>query len=594
MIATRTARLRRLLTQQQINDRCRALFVPVILLMSVCASANCGSAEDRGGTRSNGRHGDHSVVLQISDKQLRPASQLKTESTDRLSTPSEGKKDRVRLRNRDDDQASTTEEAEWTQTEFQVPPSLAALQSLETTPIDLACAFGLIGVQNPQFLAAQQRVLEAEALRQLAAVQLLPTINLGTSFDSHAGVLQQSNGNLLTVNRQSLFVGAGASAIAAGTVNVPGVLWNLNATETYFNYLISRQVQAQRAVNVTTVNNTVQLEVATAYLELMRAAGQRSIATQARQDFAEVARITAVFARAGQGRPADANRAVSELHARDSDLIDAEGQIVATSARLASLVGLDTAVKLVPVDTWAVPHSIVPEPVPLRELLTIAVLRRPELEEQRLEFCRTLLALQSAKMLPFSPTVFLGLSAGAFGGGSDLATQPVGTSAFASGQERFGNFQSRGDLDAMVYWSLRNLGVGNRAMVAASGSRVRQSQWQQMIVLDRVRAEVATAYIRVHARYRQLETAEQAVRESEIAWTEDLQRIRGNEGLPIEVLDSQRLLVKSRQALLNTIINYNIAQFELYFALGQPPAELLVRPAVDEESVEKLLPRPAE
>src|SRR5690242_17446021 len=35
---------------------------------------------------------------------------------------------------------------------------LSQLQSLETAPIDLAAAFALIGVQNPQFLAAQQRV----------------------------------------------------------------------------------------------------------------------------------------------------------------------------------------------------------------------------------------------------------------------------------------------------------------------------------------------------------------------------------------------------------------------------------------------------
>ena len=137
----------------------------------------------------------------------------------------------------------------------------------------------------------------------------------------------------------------------------------------------------------------------------------------------------------------------------------------------------------------------------------------------------------------------------------------------------------RTDMDVIVYWSLRNLGVGNKAQIAVNGSRVRQSQWQEMMTMDRVRAEVATAYVRMHARYHQLKTAEESVRVAEGAWTEDLERIRGNEGLPIEVLDSQRLLLKSRLALLNTIINYNIAQFELYRALGHPQSELLVRSA---------------
>ena len=493
----------------------------------------------------------------------------------------------------DSSQKVAVSESDVADIEFEVPPALLALQSLETMPIDLAGAFSLIGIQNPEFLAAQQRVLEADALRQLAAVQLLPTINLGTSADSHSGTLQQSNGNILTVNRQSLFVGAGASAIAAGTVNIPGVVWNLNVSETYYNYLISQQVQSQRAANVATVSNDVQLRIATAYLELVRAAGKRSIAWQSRTDAAEVARITAVFAQAGQGRPADANRAMSELHGRDSDVLGAEGLLVSTSARLAALVGLDTTVRLVPTDRWAVPHSIVPEPIPLPELLTIAALQRPEVAEQRAEFARTLLALDAAKMLPFSPTVFLGLSAGAFGGGSDLASAPVGTTTFASGQERFGNFQGRADLDAMVYWSIRNLGVGNRAQIEASGSRVRQSELQQLILLDRVRAEVASAYVRVHTRYHRLKTIEEAVRESELAFREDLKRIRGNEGLPIEVLDSQRLLARSRLALLNTIIDYNIAQFELYQALGQPQSELLVRTSNEIEPIEEIVPSPS-
>lgn len=473
-------------------------------------------------------------------------------------------------------------------------PTVPALHSLERAPIDLASALSLVGVRNPEFLAAQQRVLEASALRQLAAVQLLPTINLGSSIDSHAGNLQQSNGNILSVNRQSLFVGAGANAIAAGSVNIPGVVWNMNPTEAYYNYLMSRQVQSQQAANVVTTQNDVQLQVVMAYLDLVRAEAQRSISRQAHEDAAEVARITAIFAKAGQGRIADANRAESELRLRDAELIEQEGLAVRASARLASLIGLDTAVRLEPTDRWAVPHTIVPEPIPLPELLAIAGLRRPELEERRADFARALLALDSAKMLPFSPTVFVGFSAGAFGGGSNLATQPVTNPPFGSGQDRFGNFQSRTDFDVIVYWSLRNLGIGNQAQIAATASRARQSELQQMIVFDRVRSEVARAHVKVHARFHQLKTAEEAVRDSDIAWNEDLKRIRGNDGLPIEVLDSQRLLVRSRVAYVDTIIRYNLSQFELYYALGQPPADLLVRASYEIEPQPEVLPKPAE
>src|SRR5262245_39717511 len=74
------------------------------------------------------------------------------------------------------------------------PPPLSPSILEETArPIDLASALQLAGVQNPEVLRARERVTEADALRQLAATQLLPTLNVGTNVDAHQGVLQQSN-----------------------------------------------------------------------------------------------------------------------------------------------------------------------------------------------------------------------------------------------------------------------------------------------------------------------------------------------------------------------------------------------------------------
>ena len=98
-------------------------------------------------------------------------------------------------------------------------------------PIDLASALQLAGVENPEILIARQRVLEAVAVRQLAAAQILPSLNLGMNYDAHTGPLQQSSGNILKVNRSALYVGAGANAVAAGTVNIPGLVYNLNVSE---------------------------------------------------------------------------------------------------------------------------------------------------------------------------------------------------------------------------------------------------------------------------------------------------------------------------------------------------------------------------
>lgn len=96
-------------------------------------------------------------------------------------------------------------------------------QYLQTnlTPIDLSSAFRLAGVQNSQILLAQQRVLEAVALRQLAAAQFLPTLNAGSNLDSHRGVLQRTDGTILDVNRDALYVGTGAWRSAEGPCRFP-------------------------------------------------------------------------------------------------------------------------------------------------------------------------------------------------------------------------------------------------------------------------------------------------------------------------------------------------------------------------------------
>ena len=118
-----------------------------------------------------------------------------------------------------------------------VPVSPPTILRPEVQPIDLDTALRLAGVQNPELNVARQRVLEAVAVRQLAAARFLPSINPGMNYDTHSGNLQQSNGNILSVNRSAVYVGAGSFAVAAGTVNIPGVFLGGNTAVGIFNYL---------------------------------------------------------------------------------------------------------------------------------------------------------------------------------------------------------------------------------------------------------------------------------------------------------------------------------------------------------------------
>jgi outer membrane protein TolC len=460
-----------------------------------------------------------------------------------------------------------------------LPANPASLLGQQFSRIDLDSALRLAGVRNPEILLARERVTEAVAMQQLAAARYLPSVNVGTNVDSHAGNLQQSAGAIISVNRGAMFLGLGANAVAAGTVNIPGLVLSGNVSETIYADLVARQVVRQRQFDSQAVQNQVLLRVARAYLELLRAEGRRAVAIQTRAEARDVARITADYAAVGEGRLADANRAAATLQERNAQVLEAENQVLTASAGLAQLLDLDPSIRLHAVDGWVVPAPIVPDPIPLPELITIALTQRPELQERQAAIRAALLALQGARVLPFSPNVTLGYSAGTFGGGSNLVSAGILQADGTTLQEhRFGNFADRQDVDAVVYWTLQNLGLGNLALVRLAKSKLRSEDFRRIEVLDRVRTEVASAHAATHARFAQIETSALALGTSKNAFDEDLLRTRNHKGLPIEVLDSLRLVGTSRTAYLDAVIDYNEAQFALYVALGQPPANTLARP----------------
>jgi outer membrane protein TolC len=237
------------------------------------------------------------------------------------------------------------------------------------------------------------------------------------------------------------------------------------------------------------------------------------------------------------------------------------------------VLNLDPSIRLHPTDAYAVPMPVIPDPVPLRELVAIALMRRPEMGERRAVVREALLALEGSKVLPFSPTVVMGFSAGGFGGGSNLV-RPI-----------FGNLGTRADFDAIAYWSLRNLGVGNIALINIAKAHVKATEFQELAVMDQIRDEVAEAYARSHARFAQMTEEEDAVRSAVQGFALDLERIRqavprdeSQQPRPIEVIDSLKLLAEAKNGFLDAIVDYNEAHFEIYVATGQPPAAALAQP----------------
>jgi outer membrane protein TolC len=229
---------------------------------------------------------------------------------------------------------------------------------------------------------------------------------------------------------------------------------------------------------------------------------------------------------------------------------------------------LDPTVDLQPNDPAIVPFTLVSETTSLDELTALGLMNRPELAEGRAQVAAALVLWRQARTGPFIPRLQVEYNAGEFGGGTHDDTQ------------RFGG---RGDGLAQAVWTLHNLGAGDVAQARARRSQYNQVNLHLVELETQVAAEVTAAAKRARARQRALDHAQQAVQDAEKAWQQVLnftlqaafRKVRQFEAL--ELLIAERDLDQARRQYLTEVIEYNRSQFQLYWALGQPPMESLAQ-----------------
>ncbi len=437
------------------------------------------------------------------------------------------------------------------------PPSSVEPLATPRQPyaIDLPTALRLADAQNTEISLAQERIEEALAQLEQADLLLVPTLSAGASYHKHDGRIQETDGTVLEASRSSGYAGLGAGALGAGPILVPGVRLQTDLADAIFLPLVGRQTVRAREAQSRAVRNSVLLEVVVAYEELLRAYGARAIARESLENAADLAHLTEQYARTGEGLQSDAERAAVEQAVREQQGERASEEAAVRSAQLVELLRLDPLVQLEPIDPAIAPLHLVPGDRPLAELIATALENRPELEQNRALVQAACGRLRQAKYGPLLPTLVLNYSVGEFGGG------PATT---------IGNSSDRSDLDAMAYWDIKNLGLGDRALTRERRSQYRQAQTAETAALDRIASEVTQANAQVASRRKRVDLAEAAVTRALNSVRLNRARIYEKQGLPIEALQSIESLASSRQEYLDAVIDYNQAQFRLYTALGQP------------------------
>jgi len=426
-------------------------------------------------------------------------------------------------------------------------------------PIDLSTALRLAEAENPTIAAARARIIEALALQTGARALLLPSINTGTNYHLHTGNLQRSAGKILNLTDQSLYFGGGAGAIVAGTVNIPMINIVGTLTEAWFEPLAAHQRVIGSSFTALATANEILLDVAVLHLELL--ANQTTLEAQrlTERQSHDLAVVVNVFAVAGERRTADANRAQADWKLRRAAVQRAEESVAVTAARLAGRLNLDPTIRLHPAGGPLVPINLIALDTPTHDLIEYALKNRPDLAAQSAEVARAEVHYHEELARPWIPILWLGYSAGGFGGGSNVVPPTLA------------HFGGRSDFDVSLYWTLMNLGAGNISLQNRRYAIVGEADAQRMRVLNRVRQEVTSARADALAARDQIEIARSELTSAENGLREDTDRARNNLGRPIEVLNSLTLVGGARVNVIAALLRYDQAQFRLFVALGSPP-----------------------
>jgi outer membrane protein TolC len=426
-------------------------------------------------------------------------------------------------------------------------------------PIDLATALRLADVENPTIAAARTAIIEALAQLTGARALLLPSLNAGSNYHLHTGNLQRSSGRILSLTEQSLYFGGGARTLAAESIGVPMINVFGPMTEVWFEPLAARRRVDQTRFAARATSNDILLDVSVLHLELLANEAVLQADRLTESQVYQVAVVTNDFAITGAGRKADADRAQAEWKLHRAAVQRAEEAVAVAAARLSGRLNLDPSVRLRPEGGPLVPVNLIALDTETRDLIQYALSRRPDLAARTAGVALANVRHNQELARPWLPTVWLGYSAGGFGGGSNVVPPTLA------------HFGGREDFDVRLFWTISNIGIGNLSLQQRRLAQLNEAEAQRVGTINRVRQEVTSSRADALAARAEIEIARSELASAENGFREDLERSRQNLGRPIEVLNSLNLLGGARVNLIRALLRYDQAQFRLFVALGSPP-----------------------
>jgi outer membrane protein TolC len=428
-------------------------------------------------------------------------------------------------------------------------------------PINLATALRLADARPLVISAAQASLQVALAELAQAKVLWLPDVYVGTSYYRHDGGGQGNSGTLFINGRNQFMAGGGLTAVFA-------------ATDAIFSPLAAKQVVKAREIDVQTARNDALLSMTEAYFNVQQARGRLAGALDTVAKGRELAKTIQSLAR-DLTPPAEVSRARAELAELEQAEALARQDWLTASADLTRVLRLNPASVVVPLEPPHLQLTLISPREAVDALIPIGLRSRPELASQQALVEATLIRIRQEKLRPLIPSVvLLGDAVPAAPGGYLMG------GVFGSDTNQQGNpWTARNDVSVQVLWQLRNMGLGNRALVQQRKAEQQQSLVELYRIQDRVAAEVAQAHAQVVAARVRVGKAETGVKEAQKTYADNLkglvQTTRFGDILvlvnrPQEVVAALAMLSRAYDNYYLSVNDYNRAQLRLYHALGYP------------------------
>jgi outer membrane protein TolC len=418
--------------------------------------------------------------------------------------------------------------------------STAHAQETNVHPIDLATALRLAGANNLDVRLARERLAEARAIQESATWQFFPWLAPGFAYRGHDNAIQNVEGKVIDVNRDSYTVG-------------PAVVAQVDVGDAIYKRLAARQLAKAAEHAVEAQRQAAVLTAAAGYFDLARAQASVSVARESARVAEDYSRQVTEAVDAGLAFKGDALRARTQLERNQFALRQAQEQQRLAAARLAQTLRLDPSVELAAREEELTPLSLVASNAALAVLVRQALGSRSELRQSTELVGAAKKSADGARYGPLVPTVGAQAFVGGLAGGNESTYRSLSESE---------------DYQVTLGWRIGPGGLFDRGRIRAADARLNTARLTSDKLHDEVVREVVEAHTRSQSAVERLATVRRGLAAAEETFRLARERREFGVGVVLEAIQAEQELTRVRQDYFNTVTELNQAQYQLLRATG--------------------------